>query len=145
MNSFKLTAIGCLARNPELNVQGYDGTFARFCLVGHDDAIDEVSYGLERETVTSVWFIAFGELATEIASHARKGDQLFLEACVIAKNWTERGESQHGYAFVVTGFRFGARCCDPGAPAAERYVPPGSPPPPPEQAEAANAPVRDGS
>ena len=36
MNSFKLTAVGNLARNPELGTTG-DATFARFCLVGKDE------------------------------------------------------------------------------------------------------------
>ena len=36
MNSFRLTAVGDLARNPELSIKG-DITFARFCLVGNDE------------------------------------------------------------------------------------------------------------
>jgi hypothetical protein len=39
MNSFKLTAVGNLARNPELSTKG-DVSFARLCLVG-DDAVTE--------------------------------------------------------------------------------------------------------
>lgn len=35
MNSFRLTAVANLARNPELSTKG-DLTFARFCLVGND-------------------------------------------------------------------------------------------------------------
>ena len=37
MNSFNVTAVGNLAKNPELNVKG-DTTFTRFCLVGNDYA-----------------------------------------------------------------------------------------------------------
>ena len=37
MNSFTLTAVGNLARNPELVVKGAT-TYARFCLIGNDYA-----------------------------------------------------------------------------------------------------------
>jgi type IV secretion system protein VirB3 len=37
MNSFKLTAVGHLARNPELVAKG-DTLYTRFCLVGNDYA-----------------------------------------------------------------------------------------------------------
>jgi single-stranded DNA-binding protein len=129
MNSFKLTAVGHLARNPELSVSGTT-TFARFCLVGQDDVTDSEEDGMNREVVTSVWFIAFGDIGAEIASGARKGDQLFLEAGVIANDWIERGEKQSGHTFVVTGFRFGAKRGDPGASAAVcRCTPPETPRP----------------
>ena len=39
MNSFRLTAVGQLARNPELSITG-EITFARFCLVGDDEVSD---------------------------------------------------------------------------------------------------------
>jgi hypothetical protein len=37
MNSFTVTAVGNLAKNPELAVNGYT-TYTRFCLVGNDYA-----------------------------------------------------------------------------------------------------------
>jgi len=126
MNSFKLTAIGDLARNPELITEG-DITFARFCLVGWDE-LSESEYGGPRETVTSLWFIAFSEIATAIAGNAEKGDQLFLEARVVAQQWIDcQGNKQLGHTFIVTGFRFGAKRGGLGSPVAPRSSPPDAP------------------
>ena len=127
MNSFKLTAIGELARNPEW-IQKGDITFARFCLVGYD-AVSASEPDGPREAVTSLWFIAFSEIATAIASHAGKGDQLILEARVVAHQWTDsQGDKQHGHTFIVTGFMFGAQHGGDGSPVARRRTPPGRPP-----------------
>jgi single-strand DNA-binding protein len=117
MNSFNLTAIGNLARDPELLVKG-DTTYARFCLVGNDYAgRDEV--GGAREVVTSLWFVAFGNLGVVIARKGRKGDQLILEARVQANTWTDkRGDTQYDHSFIVQGFRFGA----PGRVRRERFA-----------------------
>jgi single-stranded DNA-binding protein len=84
MNSFRLTAVGTLARNPELTAKG-DITFVRFRLTGNDCAGESEKDG-PREFVTSLWFIAFGKIAESIARHSRKGDQLILEARVVASN-----------------------------------------------------------
>lgn len=128
MNSFKLTAVGHLAHNPELSVKGFV-MFARFCLVGHDETTEDEENALNHETATSLWFLAFGEIAGEIARKSRKGDQLILEARVVANDWMEHGERQSGHAFVVTGFRFGAKRGDPpGTPAVVRCcIPPDTP------------------
>jgi single-strand DNA-binding protein len=107
MNSFTLTAVGNLARNPELVVKG-DTTYARFCLIGNDYAGKDEDGGT-REIVTSLWFVAFGSLGETIARRARQGDQLIVEAYVRANQWTNRqGEKQYDHSFVVQGFRFGA-------------------------------------
>lgn len=107
MNSFTLTAVGNLARNPELVAKG-DRSYARLCLVGNDYAGKDEE-GAAREVVTSLWFVAFGTLGETIARNARKGDQLILEARVRASNWTdEQGEKQYDHSFIVQGFRFGA-------------------------------------
>ena len=107
MNSFTLTAIGNLARDPELTAKG-ETTYARFCLIGNDYAGRDEE-GAEREIVTSVWFVAFGVLGETIAHHARRGDQLMIEAQVRADNWTDKqGERRYDYSYVVQGFRFGA-------------------------------------
>ena len=107
MNSFNLTAVGNLAKNPELAVKG-DTTYTRICLVGNDYAGKD-DQGNARETVTSLWFVAFEGLGETIAKNARKGDQLNLQAQVRANNWTDKeGEKQYDYSFVVQGFRFGA-------------------------------------
>ncbi len=107
MNSFTLTAVGNLARNPELLQKG-DKSYARFCLVGSDYAGKDEE-GAAQEVVTSLWFVAFGPLGESIARNARKGDQLVLEAKVRASNWTdEKGEKQYDHSFIVQGFRFGA-------------------------------------
>jgi single-strand DNA-binding protein len=107
MNSFTLTAVGNLARNPEL-VSKADKSYARFCLVGNDYAGKDEE-GAAREVVTSLWFVAFGAMGEAIARNARKGDQLIVDARVRASNWTdEQGEKQYDHSFVVQGFRFGA-------------------------------------
>jgi len=51
MNSFTLTAVGNLARNPEL-VAKNDTSYARFCLVGNDYAGKDEE-GAAREIVTT--------------------------------------------------------------------------------------------
>jgi len=107
MNSFTLTAIGNLAKDPEYAVKG-DTSYARFCLVGNDYAGKD-EHGNAREAVTSIWFTAFENLGEAIAKNARKGDQLILQAQVRANNWTDReGEKQYDHSFVVQNFRFGA-------------------------------------
>jgi single-strand DNA-binding protein len=107
MNSFRLTAIGNLARNPEF-VAKNDTSYARFCLVGNDYAGKDEG-GTAREVTTSLWFVAFGVMGESLARNARKGDQLFVEARVRANNWTDKqGEKKYDHSFIVEGFRFGA-------------------------------------
>jgi single-strand DNA-binding protein len=107
MNSFTLTAVGNLARNPELVSKG-DKSYARLCLVGNDYAGKDEE-GAAREVVTSLWFVAFGAMGEAIARNVRKGDQLIVEARVRSSNWTdEQGEKQYDHSFIVQGFRFGA-------------------------------------
>jgi single-strand DNA-binding protein len=107
MNSFTLTAVGNLARNPELLAK--DGTqYTRFCLVGNDYAGKDEE-GTAREITTSLWFVAFGGLGETIARNTLKGDQLIVEARVRANQWTDsQGEKRYDHSFVVLGFRFGA-------------------------------------
>jgi len=107
MNSFTLTAVGNLARNPELVAKG-DTMYTRFCLVGNDYAGKDEE-GAAREVVTSLWLVAFGSLGEAIAKNARKGDQLIVDARIRANNWTDKqGEKQYDHSFIVQGFRFGA-------------------------------------
>jgi single-strand DNA-binding protein len=107
MNSFTLTAIGNLARNPELVAKG-DTMYTRFCLVGNDYAGKDEE-GAAREVVTSLWLVAFGALGEAIAKNARKGDQLIVDARIRANTWTDKqGERQFDHSFIVQGFRFGA-------------------------------------
>jgi single-strand DNA-binding protein len=107
MNSFTLTAVGNLARDPDLAARN-DTSYARFCLVGNDYAGKDEG-GTAREVATSLWFVAFGALGESLARNARKGDQLFIKAHVRANNWTDKqGEKQYDHSFIVDGFRFGA-------------------------------------
>ncbi len=107
MNSFTVTAVGNLARNPELVAKG-DTLYTRFCLVGNDYAGRDEE-GTAREIVTSLWLVAFGGLGEAIAKNARKGDQLIVAARIRANHWTDKqGEKQYDHSFVVEGFRFGA-------------------------------------
>jgi len=107
MNSFTVTAVGNLARNPELAVKG-DTTYTRLCLVGNDYAGKD-DQGNAREAVTSIWFVAFESLGEAIAKNARKGDQLILQAHIRSNIWTDKeGEKQYDYSYIVQNFRFGA-------------------------------------
>ncbi len=107
MNSFTVTAVGNLAKNPELAVKG-DTSYTRFCLVGNDYAGKDDD-GNAREVVTSLWFTAFESVGETIAKNARKGDQLIVQAHVRANNWTDKeGERQYDHSFIVQTFRFGA-------------------------------------
>ncbi|MDE2137983.1 MAG: single-stranded DNA-binding protein [Gammaproteobacteria bacterium] len=107
MNSFTLTAVGNLARNPELVTKG-DKSHARFCLVGNDYAGKDEE-GAAREVTTSLWFVAFGAMGEAIARNSLKGDQLIVDARVRSSNWTDdQGEKQYDHSFIVQGFRFGA-------------------------------------
>jgi single-strand DNA-binding protein len=107
MNSFTVTAVGNLAKNPELAVKG-DTSYTRFCLVGNDYAGKDDD-GNAREAVTSLWFTAFESVGETIAKNARKGDQLIVQAHVRSNNWTDKeGEKQYDHSFIVQTFRFGA-------------------------------------
>jgi single-strand DNA-binding protein len=107
MNSFTLTAVGNLAKDPELAVKG-GTTYAKFCLVGNDYAGKD-EHGNNREAVTTLWFVAFEAIGETIGKIARKGDQLIIQAQVRANNWTDKeGEKQFDHSFVVQNFRFGA-------------------------------------
>ncbi len=107
MNSFTVTAVGNLAKDPESAVKG-DTSYTRLCLVGNDYAgKDEL--GNPREAVSSVWFTAFDSLGEAIANNARKGDQLIIQAQMRSNNWTDKdGEKRYDYSFIVQNFRFGA-------------------------------------
>jgi single-strand DNA-binding protein len=107
MNSFSVTAVGNLSKNPELAVKG-DTTYTKLCLVGNDYAGKDEE-GNAREAVTTVWFVAFDSLGETIAKNVRKGDQLILQAYVRSDNWTDKdGEKHYDHSFVVQSFRFGA-------------------------------------
>ena len=107
MNSFTVTAVGNLAKEPELAVKG-DTTYTKICLLGNDYAGKD-DRGQPREVATSVYFTAFDSIGEAIAKNCRKGDQLIVEAHMRANNWTDKaGEKQYDYSFVVQGFRFGA-------------------------------------
>lgn len=107
MNSFTLTAVGNLAKEPELASKD-DTTFTKLVLVGNDYAGKD-ERGHPREVATTMYFVAFDALGEAIAKHCRKGDQLVLEAQVRANNWVDKeGEKHYDYSYVVQGFRFGA-------------------------------------
>jgi single-strand DNA-binding protein len=107
MNSFIVTAVGNLARDPEYAAKG-DTTYTRICLVGNDYAGKD-EHGDAREVVTSIWFTAFDGLGEAIAKNARKGDQLIVQAHIRANIWTDKeGGKQYDHSFIVESFRFGA-------------------------------------
>jgi len=101
-----MNAVGNLTKNPEVVVRN-DRTFTRFCLVG-TDYLRKDEEGATREVITTIWFAAFGNLGEAIAKHARKGDQLIVQARIRAANWVKDGEVKYDYSNIVSGFRFGA-------------------------------------
>jgi single-strand DNA-binding protein len=118
MNSFTLTAIGRLTRDPELTVQG-DTAIVRFQLVGYYKIREGREDGGPRESAPKLWFLAFGIIATHIGRYSHKGDQLIVEARIVHSSEVEhQREKQCGYSFLVTGFRFGTRSGNDGLPVA---------------------------
>lgn len=108
MKSFKLTAVGNLAADPEVTVKG-DTTYTRFCLIGNDYAGRD-GEGNAKEVVTSVYFVAFNGMGEAIGRHVRKGDQLFIEGHIQANNWEDKEGGRHfDHSFIVDGFRFGMK------------------------------------
>lgn len=107
MNSFKVLAVGNLARNPEL-IAASGSLRTRLCLVGND-YVGRDEEGEAREVITSLWFTAFGTLGEALAKNCLKGDQVILEARIQANTWADKeGKTHYDHSFVVTGFRFGA-------------------------------------
>ena len=107
MNSFNLTAVGNLSKDPEHAVKG-DTAYTTFCLVGNDYAGKD-EQGNTREIVTTLWFVAFDGIGEAIAKNARRGDQLIVHAQLRSDNWTDKdGEKHYDHSFIVQGFRFGA-------------------------------------
>jgi single-strand DNA-binding protein len=107
MNSFNLTAVGNLSKDPEHAIKG-DIAYTKFCLVGNDYAGKD-EQGNNREVVTTLWFVAFDGLGEAIAKNARRGDQLIVHAQLRSDNWTDKdGEKHYDHSFIVLGFRFGA-------------------------------------
>jgi hypothetical protein len=107
MHSFTFRAIGNLARNPEVVDHGED-QYTRFCLISNDHYEDDD--GLTANPITSVWFMAGGDIGIEIAKEARKGDQLVVEG-IILRDYRVRqpGQRSDDFAFLVFGYRFGAK------------------------------------
>jgi len=107
MHSFTVTAIGNLAKDPELAIKG-DVSYTRICLLGNDYAGKD-EHGNVREAVTSLYLVAFESVGEAIAKNARKGDQLIVQAQIRSNNWTDKdGEKQYDHSFIVQTFRFGA-------------------------------------
>jgi single-strand DNA-binding protein len=107
MNSFNVTAIGNLAKDPESTLKG-SITCTRFVLMGNDFAGKDDN-GNARETTTSVLFVAFDRLGEIIANNARIGDQLIVQAQLRSNTWIDKsGAKQFDNDFVVQSFRFGA-------------------------------------
>ena len=123
MNSFTLVGVGTLAGNPEVIAKG-DISYVRFCLLGTDHVEYDAKAGRAGRVFTSVCFMAFDEIADRIARNSRKGDQLIVEARVSPRFWIDnQGESHCESAFIVTGFRFGAKR-NPESPATATAEPP---------------------
>ena len=131
MNSFTLRAVGTLARNPEL-VAKENATFVRVCLVGNNHNID--GNGVERPVVSTVWFLAFDEVAHDLIKNARKGDQLIIEALVFGSTVVQEYYAMQQVQFIVTAFEFGARARNGGNASSAQVA---SPPPPPRPESAA--------
>lgn len=107
MNSFTLTAIGNLARDPQMMSKG-DSLYTRFRLIGNDYAGKDAD-GNRRRITLEVNFVAFGGIAEAIALHTRKGDQLIVLAHMRSSEKSERTDGRHPeHSWIVRDFRFGA-------------------------------------
>ena len=111
LNSFVLQAVGTLARNPELAIKD-DVTFVKFCLLGNNYDNDE--NGAERAVVSTIWFHVFDATAERLIKHAKKGDQLIVEAVVCGSTVVLEMHSMQQVSFVVTAFEFGAKARNGG-------------------------------
>ena len=107
MHSFTLTAVGNLARDPDL-VRHRELHYTRLCVIG-TDFLGRSADGSSREVATCLRFVAYGAMGDALVRHARKGDQLFLVARV---RGVRAGNQCAGdgcdHEFVVEAFRFGA-------------------------------------
>jgi single-strand DNA-binding protein len=104
LHSFQLTAIGHIAKQPELKQKG-DTVYLNLRLIGND-------YGGEGkdEVVTSVFFTAFGSTAKALANNVRKGDQLIINAHIRDNSYRDgrTGNDVYSNSFIIDGFIFGA-------------------------------------
>lgn len=107
MNSFTIHAVGNLASDPVLAEPASGEPYCKFVLIGNDYAGTD-DQGKNKETITSVQFVAFGGIAKTIAKR-RKGDQLILESHMRSNRWTDKeGKDRFEMSYIVDGFRFGS-------------------------------------
>lgn len=102
--SFRVTAIGHVAKNPEVKHKG-DRSYLNLCLMGNDYAGPG-----KPEIVTGLFFTAFDSTALALGKNVRKGDQLILEGHIRDNSFTDSrtGEAVRSHSFIIDGFRFGA-------------------------------------
>ena len=114
LNSFRIEAIGHVAKRPELKTKG-STSYLNLCLIGND-------WGGEGkgEIATRVFFTAFGTTAQALANHVRKGDQLIIHAHIRDNSFRDgqSGEDVHSNSYIIDGFLFGA----PGAEKREEFA-----------------------
>lgn len=97
---------GRLASAPEARQHG-DTTVAKLTLIRNEYAGKD-GKGQARERVVSVQFTAFNGVAEALAKHARKGDQLIVDAGLENNNYEKDDVKHYGYNFVIRSFEFGA-------------------------------------
>lgn len=97
---------GRLSAAPESRSHG-DTDVTKFTLIRNEYAGKD-SKGKAKERVVSIQFTAFNGLGTAIAEHAKKGDQLIVEAELSNNNYEKDGVDVYGYNFTVRNFEFGA-------------------------------------
>jgi single-strand DNA-binding protein len=103
-HSFRVTAIGNVAKQPELKQKG-DRSYLHLCLIGNDYAGPD-----NPDVVTGLFFTAFGSTANALGKNVRKGDQLIIDAHIRDNSFTDSqtGEAVRSHSFIIDGFRFGA-------------------------------------
>ena len=103
-HSFRVTAIGQVAKQPELKQKG-DRSYLNLCMIGNDYAGPD-----KPDVVTSLFFTAFGSTANALGKNVRKGDQLIIDAHIRDNSFTDSrtGEAVRSHSFIIDGFRFGA-------------------------------------
>jgi single-stranded DNA-binding protein len=111
MSSFSVSAIGYLARSPELVVT--EGrSYCEFCLISEDYTEDD-ELGRFTVVMQSIWLVATDLVGAAIADGARKGDQLFIEGKIRRNHWKAKGTNEDT-TFIATGFRFAEGRGGPG-------------------------------
>lgn len=99
--------VGRLAEAPQTG--SGPNTPTRLRLIRNEFAGTDEQTNERKERIVSVPFVVFGARGKTLAEHARKGDQLHVQARIENNRYTDgEGVERFDYNFVVLDFEFGA-------------------------------------